>query len=77
MGKKSEFYDVFLMKRNILATLASKVLLRFFNENVLSIRFVKMNIHYLIKEIVNKGTLFYNIVDNSEVCFAMRTSVRC
>ena len=65
------------MKRNVLATLALKVSLRVFNENVLSIKFAKMNIQYLMKEIVNKGTLFYNIVDNSEVCFTMRTNVRC
>lgn len=46
--------------------LALKVLLRVVNESVLSIKFVKMNIQYIMKEILNKGTLFYNIVDNSQ-----------
>lgn len=46
--------------------MALKVLLRVVNESVLSIKFVKMNIQYIMKEILNKGTLFYNIVDNSQ-----------
>ena len=58
-----------IITQDFRAALALKVLLGVFNENVLSIKFVKMNIQYLMKEVVNKRTLVYNIVDNPQGFF--------